>query len=50
MSHSLEHVEEEANSRFHIQTLLVAVAVDVVALYIFQDEIRLPGRRYTRVH
>ena len=43
MGNRVQHVKEEADARFHIQRVLVAVSVDVLAFDIFQDEIRLPG-------
>src|SRR5580658_6030652 len=43
--HRPQHFKEKADSRFHIQILLVAVAVNAVTLDIFENQIRLTGGR-----
>ncbi len=44
MSDCREHLEEEPEPGLHVQLLVIAVAINVVALDIFQDQIRLPRR------
>src|ERR1700674_4506115 len=45
-----QHIEEEAESRLHVEHAFVTVPVDVVAFDIFEYEIGLAGRRNTRIH
>jgi len=49
VGYGLQHVEEQSNPRLNVKLMAVAVAVDVVALNVFEDEIGLPGGRYSRV-
>jgi hypothetical protein len=49
MRHRCEHVKKQADTHFHVQPALVTVAIDMLALNIFQDEIELPGRGYAGV-
>ena len=50
MGHRLEDRQEETDSARYIQTLLVAVTIDVLALDKFQNKVGLAGRRDTSVH
>ena len=49
VGHRTQHFEEKADSRFHIQFLPVAVAIDAVTLDIFENQIRLTRGRYPSI-
>ena len=45
----LEHVEKQPDSRFDVEPVLVAIAVDVIALNVLENEIRLSGVRHSGI-
>src|SRR5437667_3381677 len=45
-----QHAEDEADARVEVQPALFAIAVDRLALHVFEDEIRLSGRGDAGIH
>src|ERR1700722_16098346 len=50
VGHSLEHIEEQMDAGLFIVALLVAVAIDLIALDVFENKIRLPRRQHARIY
>src|SRR5438309_2236404 len=44
-----QHVEKQSDTRFDPEPVLIAVTVNVVALDVLENEIRLPSGRYPRI-
>ena len=49
VSYRLQHVEKQPDTRFDTELAAIAVAVDVVALNVLEDEIGLSGLRYSGI-
>ena len=49
VGNGLDHLEKQPDARFDTEPVLVAVAVDVVALYVLEDQVRLSGPRHSRI-
>ena len=44
-----QHIEKQPNARFDIEPVLVAVAIDVIAFNVFENEIRLSSLRHSGI-
>src|SRR5678815_3058997 len=48
-SHCLEHFKKEMDTGMRIQMMLVAITVDLIAVNIFENEVRLSASRHACV-
>src|SRR5215470_20292195 len=49
MRHRFQYIEEQSDTRLDIQPVMITVAVDMIALDEFQNEIRLSRPRHARI-
>jgi len=46
VAYGAEHIEDQSDARFDTEPVLVAVAINVIALNVLENEIGLPSPRH----